>query len=123
MRHGAPASLRHTGTGKIFAAYRTRDEVALALEREGLAGELDNPAFAAELEDIRRTGMTQVRDELITGISALAVPVFDGFGRLVLAIAAIGPSKMLDLRTTGVQAKALRDVAASLSQRLGATAS
>jgi DNA-binding IclR family transcriptional regulator len=122
MRHGIPASLRHTGTGKIFAAYHSRPEVTAALEREGLAGELDQPAFAAELEEIRQSGITQVRDELLPGISAMAVPVFDGFGRLVLAIAAIGPSKMLDLRTGGPQAKALRDVAASLSQRLGATA-
>ncbi len=122
MRHGIPASLRHTGTGKIFAAYRARSEVAAALEREGLAGELDEPAFAAELEEIRQSGITQVRDELLPGISAMAVPVFDGFGRLVLAIAAIGPSKMLDLRTSGPQAKALRDVAAGLSQRLGAAA-
>lgn len=122
MRHGIPASLRHTGTGKIFAAYRDRAEVAAALEQEGLAGELDEPTFAAELDAIRRDGITQVRDELLPGISAMAVPVFDGFGRLVLAIAVIGPSKMLDLRPGGPQAKALRDVGASLSQRLGAPA-
>jgi DNA-binding IclR family transcriptional regulator len=45
--------------------------------------------------------------------------VFDGFGRMVLAIAAIGPNKMLDLRPASAQAKALREAGARLSQRLG----
>ena len=120
MRHGIPASLRYTGTGKIFAAYRSRAEVSAALEREGLAGELDDPEFSAELEEIRASGITQVRDELLPGISAMAVPVFDGFGKLALAIAAIGPSKMLDLRPAGPHARALREVADNLTQRLGA---
>ena len=120
MRHGIPASLRYTGTGKIFAAFHSRPEVAAALEREGLADELDAPTFASELDEIRSTGISLVRDELLPGISAMATPVFDGFGRLVLAIAAIGPTQLLDLRTTGPQATALREVAANLSQRLGA---
>jgi DNA-binding IclR family transcriptional regulator len=120
MRHGTPASLRHTGTGKIFAAFGPRADIAAALAREGLAGALDEPAFAAELAEIRRAGMTRVRDELLSGISAMAVPVFDGFGRLVLAIAAIGPSAMLDLAEHSAQTEALRAVGQHLSQRLGA---
>ncbi len=120
MRHGIPASLRHTGTGKIFAAYRHPAEVAAALEREGLPAALEEPAFAAELADIRRGGLSRVRDELLPGISAMAVPVFDGFGRLALAIAAIGPSAWLDLSDDSAQARALRETGQSLSQRLGA---
>ena len=118
MKHGMLASLRHTGTGKVFAAYGERAEVEAALTQQGLAGALKDPAFAAELEEIRRSGISKVRDELISGISALAVPVFDGFGRLVLAIAAIAPTAMLDLRPHSAQAKALREAGASLSRRL-----
>lgn len=119
MRHGFPASVRHTGTGKLFAAYGPRAQVQAALEKEGLAGALDEPEFTAELDDIRRSGITRVRDELLPGISAMAVPVFDGFGRMVLAIAAIGPNRMLDLRPASLQAKALQEAGAKLSQRLG----
>ncbi|WP_342128479.1 IclR family transcriptional regulator [Hydrogenophaga sp. OTU3427] len=119
MRHGMPASLRTTGTGKVFAAFRERAEIEAALAEEGLPGALDEPAFAAELADIRRERMARVKDELLVGLSALAVPVFDGFGRLVLAIAAIGPSALLDLRTDSPQARSLREVGNMLSQRLG----
>ncbi len=119
MRHGLPASLRTTGTGKVFAAFRERDEIAAALAEEGAPGALDDPAFAAELADIRREHIARVKDDLLPGLSALAVPVFDGFGRLALAIAAIGPSTLLDLRSDSPQARALLDTGRALSQRLG----
>lgn len=123
MRHGTPASLRHTGTGKVFAAFRPRADIERALAQEGLPGALEDPAFAAELDDIRRQGITRVHEELLPGISAMAVPVFDGFGRLALAIAAIGPSARLDLREGSPQVTALREVGDSLSRRLGAVGS
>lgn len=123
MRHGTPASLRHTGTGKVFAAFAPPQAVAEALAREGEAAALDDPAFAAELQDIRRERLSRVRDELLPGISAMAVPVFDGFGRLALALAAIGPSALLDLGEGSPQAQALRAASERLSQRLGALSS
>ena len=120
MRHGTPASLRHTGTGKIFAAFAPPAAVTEALAREGETHALQDPAFVAELDAIRRERLSRVRDELLPGISAMAVPVFDGFGRLALAIAAIGPSALLDLSPGSTQAHALRTAAERLSQRLGA---
>lgn len=120
MRHGTPASLRHTGTGKIFAAFAPAQAVAEALAREGEASALQDTAFAAELEAIRHERLSRVRDELLPGISAMAVPVFDGFGRLALAIAAIAPSALLDLGADSAQAATLRATAERLSQRLGA---
>lgn len=119
MRHGMPASLRSTGTGKVFAAFGERSEIEAALAHEGLSGALDEPAFAAELADIRREHIARVKDDLLPGLSALAVPVFDGFGRLALVIAAIGPSALLDLRTDGLQAQALLETGRALSRRLG----
>jgi DNA-binding IclR family transcriptional regulator len=122
MQHGMLASLRHTGTGKVFAAFAPRQQVQAALAQQGLAGALDEPAFAAELAQIRQEGLSRVQDELLPGISALAVPVFDGLGRVVLALAAMAPSALLDLRSTGTQAQALREAGQRLSRRLGAAA-
>jgi DNA-binding IclR family transcriptional regulator len=120
MRHGTTASIRHTATGKVFAALRAPAEVAAALAREGQAGALDDPVFAAELQVVRDSGLSRVRDELHLGISALAAPVFDGFGQLALVIAAIGPTSQMQLEAGSEQAQALRQLADGLSQRLGA---
>ncbi|MEY5098032.1 MAG: hypothetical protein RJA36_751 [Pseudomonadota bacterium] len=121
MRHGIAASTRHTATGKVFAALHPRAEVAAALAKEGHAGDLDDPGFAAELEAVRATGLSRVQDELLPGISGLAAPVFDGFGQLALVIAAIGPSHQLQLAPGSPQARALVQLAQELSRRLGAT--
>jgi DNA-binding IclR family transcriptional regulator len=119
MRHGSPASLRHTATGKMFAALGDQARIAPLLEAEGFS--LDEPAFAAELQTIRATHLSRVENQLLSGISALAVPVFDGFGQLVLVLAAIGPSVTLNLHPDAPPTQALQRAARSLSERLGAT--
>jgi DNA-binding IclR family transcriptional regulator len=120
MRHGIPASLRYTGTGKVFAAYMPPEVVRAALVAQGEPQAWDDQAFHLELVRIRDLGLSQVREELMPGISAMAAPVFDGFGRLALAIAAMGPTAQLDLSPEGHQASLLREVARRVSLRLGA---
>lgn len=118
MRHGTPASLRHTATGKIFAAFGAPQQIGPLLAAEGHS--LDEPAFVQELDAIRASHLSVVENQLLSGVSALAVPVFDGFGQLVLAIAAIGPSVTLTLDPQGLPAQRLQAQARHLSQRLGA---
>jgi len=120
MRHGTTASVRHTATGKVFAAFGPQGRVAAALAAEGFAGALEEPAFAAELEAVRTHRISTVADQLLPGISALAAPVFDGFGQLVLCLAAIGPSATLKTGLHSPAARHLREAAQALSQRLGA---
>ena len=119
MRHGTPASLRYTGTGKVFSAFMSPALVEAALKDQGEPQAWADPAFQAELAQVRHSGLSVVREELIAGVRAMAVPVFDGFGRLVLALAAIAPSALLDLSPHSPQAQALQACAARLSARLG----
>ena len=120
MRHGTPASLLHTGTGKLFAAFGPRTEIERALAAQGHAGALDKPAFAKELAEVRKRGLSVVKGELLTGIHAMAVPVFDAQGRLVMSIAALAPSALLDISPQGQAAKSLIAAGRELSQALGA---
>jgi DNA-binding IclR family transcriptional regulator len=45
--------------------------------------------------------------------------VFDGFGKLVLAIAAMGPTSLMDLSDGGGLARSMRETGERLSARLG----
>lgn len=120
MRHGTTPSVRHTATGKVFAAFLPRQKIEAAWIAGGHSGTMDDPAFAAELDVIRSTHLSCVKDQLINGVSALATPVFDGFGQMVLCLAAIGPSVSLDIGSNGLPGQYLRESARTLSQRLGA---
>ena len=131
MRHGTVASLRGTATGRVFAAHLPPETVQAALRAEdavanGSAGRARvappsiDATFARELERVRRHGLSQAIDGAVPGVSALAAPVFADGGRIVLCIAAIGPTAIFDARLDGVVADALRRCAQDLSRQLGA---
>jgi DNA-binding IclR family transcriptional regulator len=127
MRHGTVLTLRGTASGRLFAAYLPAADVqaALALEaadggtRSKSSARIDE-AFAADLERVRKEGLSRAIDAAVLGVSALAAPVFDGHGQIVLSLTAIGPSPGFDTAGTGALARELRRVAAELSAQLGA---
>ena len=133
MRHGTVMSLRGTASGLLFAAHLPRERVLAVLRAEArdgagtvssdIAAPGGRPALdgelAATLAQVRREGMARAKDILLPGISALAAPVFDGRGSLLLALTAIGPTAVFDSRAQSPLARTLRAAAAALSKRLG----
>lgn len=116
MRHGTVMNLRGTASGRLFAAYLPAAALAATLGTE--AARFDR-AFARELADVRRGGLASVVDAAVPGVSALAAPVFDAGGALVLGLVAIGPTAALDTAAGGPAAAVLRQAAAALSALLG----
>lgn len=110
MRHGTVMSLAGTASGRLFAAWR-REEAAT------LGEPLPDTAVTAAVRD---AGLATSRDGVIAGVSAVAAPVFEASGRLVLALTAIGPSASFDTEADSPLAIALRETAALVSRRLGA---
>jgi len=119
MRHGTVMSLRGTASGRLFAAYLPPARVREALALEGDGGVIDR-GLASELERIRVEGVSRAVDAAVPGVSALAAPVFDGQGQIVLSLTAIGPSPVFDTAADGALARELRRVATELSSQLGA---
>jgi DNA-binding IclR family transcriptional regulator len=121
MRHGTVMSLRGTASGRLFAAYLPQTLVLPLLRMEnragGRRGGLDEE-LAAALQAIRNEGLSRIRDYALLGISALAAPVFDGRGTLVLGLTVIGPTPAFDSRPDAL-ARTLGSAARTLSARLG----
>ena len=132
MRHGTVMSLRGTASGLLFAAHLSEARVLELLAREPVdpdirpaaggrsgAARLDK-ALKASLAEARRHGISRAIDTSVPGVSAMAAPVFDVRGTLVLSLTAIGPSAIFDTRLDGPVARALRHAALVLSRQLGA---
>lgn len=109
MRHGTVMSLAGTASGRLFATWRPDDAAAL---QEPLPD-------AATQDAVRAQGLAISRDGVIAGVSALAAPVFEASGRLVMSLTAIGPSASFDTRADGPPATLLREAARALSRQLG----
>lgn len=92
MRHGTVVSVRETATGRLFAAFMPRDQVLKVLAKEGEGNSELDAVLEAELLSIRQRQFASIVDGTLKGVTALSAPVFDGFGKMVLAITAIGPS-------------------------------
>jgi DNA-binding IclR family transcriptional regulator len=118
MRLGTVMSLRDTASGRLFAALLPPHQVDAVMGGEAGALRADE-AFQQGLVAIRQHGLAQVDGAAVPGVSALAVPVFDGHGHLVLSLTAIGPSATFDSSVQGAVAGALRLEAQALSTRLG----
>ena len=109
MRHGTVMSLAGTASGRLFAAWRPEE-----------AARLGEPLpDSATLAEVKAQGHATSRDGVIAGVSAVAAPVFEASGRLVMSLTAIGPSASFDTAPDGTLVAALREAAALLSRRLG----
>jgi DNA-binding IclR family transcriptional regulator len=118
MRHGTVMSLRGTASGRLFAAWLPEATLAERLADEGLRA--SGAAFRSELAQVRRDRFSHVVDGAVAGVSALAVPVFDESGAMVLSLTAIGPTALFDAAQAHHVAAALQAVAQRLSRQLGA---
>lgn len=139
MRHGTVMSIADTASGRLFAAYMPPEKVRAVLEEERVR-ERTNPLrdaplalgasvtmrplpsweeFQQRLQEVRAAHASIAIDGLVPGVSALAVPVFDYTGEMVLALTVIGPSGIFDTRPEGPLAQAVRECAREISQRLG----
>ena len=98
--------------------------ILLQLKRAGLVrsvrGAQGGYLLARPSSEITLFDIVQAIDGAVPGVSALAAPVFADGGRIVLCIAAIGPTAIFDARLDGVVADALRRCAQDLSRQLGA---
>jgi DNA-binding IclR family transcriptional regulator len=124
MRHGTVFSITGTASGQLFAAWLDAATVRPLYDAERRsAGARHLPTWAqfaaTTLAEVRAQGLARADGGVVAGVSALAAPVLDHRGQIVLALTAIGPSAALDTRWDGALADQLRQAGTAASARLG----
>lgn len=125
VRVGSILPLRTSAIGRVFAAYTPesilRPVMAAEAKRAASPGTAtpSAAAMARIVAEIRRDWIAAVEGTLIPGLNALAAPVFDQRGALVLVLGAVGRRETLAARPRGPAAAALKETAAALSRQLG----
>lgn len=117
MRHGTVMGVSETATGRLFAALLPTEVLQRTLGPK--TARQVQTSLSAELEAIRQSDMARVDDTVVNGVSALAAPVRDAQGELVLSLTLIGPGATLASREGGAIPGLLQQEAAALSARLG----
>ena len=139
MRHGTVFSMTNTASGRLFAAYldiatikqqfeddRGRHKASLDATDvidESMPAATSLPdwrEFEQQLAQVRAQGLSRSVGEVMPGVNAMAAPVFDHTGAIVLCVVAIGPAAMFDTHWDASLAQSLRECSQQISMRLGA---
>jgi DNA-binding IclR family transcriptional regulator len=127
IRPGSILPLLTSALGLVCAAYLppdlTKRRIAKEIaehKRSGLDFAMKSEAEAArKLADVRARGFSLVRGDLIRGIDAMAVPVLDFKKDLVAVLAAVGPSKSIDVSGKGKSVRELKLAAKKFVSLIG----
>jgi DNA-binding IclR family transcriptional regulator len=127
IRPGSILPLLTSALGLVCAAYLppdlTKRRIAKEIaehKRSGLDFAVKSEAEAArKLADVRARGFSLVRGDLIRGIDAMAVPVLDFKKDLVAVLAAVGPSKSIDVSSNGKSIRELKLAAKKFVSLIG----
>jgi DNA-binding IclR family transcriptional regulator len=127
IRPGSILPLLTSALGLVCTAYLppdlTKRRIAKEIaehKRSGLDFAVKSEAEAAsKLADVRARGFSLVRGDLIRGIDAMAVPVLDFKKDLVAVLAAVGPSKSIDVSSNGKSIRELKSAAKKFVSLIG----
>ncbi|WP_323012105.1 IclR family transcriptional regulator [Castellaniella sp.] len=104
VAEGAVLGLQSSATGRVFATWGNTPSAPLPLEMQ---------------QKIRMDGLAAIEGEHVSGINALSAPVFDGQGRLALALTLVGPASSLLADADSPAAAELWQAARRISETLG----
>jgi DNA-binding IclR family transcriptional regulator len=124
IRPGSILPIHTSAFGLICAAYLPPDVVTRALQAEQpkphfRSGKLSKARQAALFEEIRRNGFSVAQGDMIQGLDAVAVPVLDHRDDLVVCLAAVGASGVLDISSSGRVVRELKACAKRFAQLMG----
>lgn len=113
--------------GKSFLAYMREAEVDRVIAAE--AGEETEGRktrrclrLKRELEEIRRRGFAESFGEIAKGVNAVAAPIFDHQGQVILALGAIGLHSTLPPRRLARLGRKVKEVANLVTRAMGGRA-
>lgn len=119
VRAGWVMPLASSATGRLFVTYLPAALTTPLLEKELARQPELRKGYPASLEEIRTHGLSRVEGDLLRGVSGVAAPVFDYDGKMVASLAAVGIQGLMDVSWRGPIARAVKQAADRLSERLG----
>lgn len=123
-RVGSIMPLLNSATGRAYAAFMAEDIVRPQLEQEWLQKQAQRqgvyPANWAEFQEMKQVilqkGAATVSGDMLVGVNAICVPIFNIHGEIEFCIAALGSESQLPIDFENEKVKALKGTAKALTQ-------
>jgi IclR family KDG regulon transcriptional repressor len=123
VKPGSLLGYHYSAQGKVALAYGgaalVKKIVAAGLPALTPSTITSAKELEKELEQIRRQGWAMAPDEAVTGLNALAVPIFDASGKVAATIAIVDAVQFMPGKATKLQVETLINAGASISESIG----
>lgn len=124
---GTALPVATSSIGRIFAAFGRSDEIDRLLDQEFLSKspptlhgqKMTKVAFKRLIREVREIGIASQQGDLILGLQAIAAPVFDAEGRMVMCLSVVALDAEKHFGPESSEALALREASSELSRNLG----
>ncbi|MDQ0867033.1 DNA-binding IclR family transcriptional regulator [Arthrobacter globiformis] len=123
---GSLTPLHATSSGKVLLAALPAEERSRVLQEVGLPALTprtitDRDTLENQLLDVSRNGYAVVHEEFETGLTAVAVPVYNHFGTVIGSVSISGPSFRFDPENTPGLIQGLQEAGLNISGKIGYT--
>ena len=123
-RVGSIMPLLNSATGRAYAAFMAEDIVRPLMEREWQQKQALNQQvyptnweeFLALKQSIIEQGAATVSGDMLVGVNAICVPIFNAHGEIEFCIAALASDLHLPIDFKNERVKALKETAADLTR-------
>lgn len=123
-RVGSIMPLLNSATGRAYAAFMAEDIVRPLLEQEWqqklAQGQTVYPGNWSEFQEMKQSiikfGAATVSGDMLVGVNAICVPIFNIHGEIEFCIAALGSESQLPIDFENAKVKALKGTAETLTQ-------
>lgn len=123
MRPGTRMQSHASAHGKIWLAFGPEEFYRRSLERdrEALTPQtlIDRELLADEIRAVRSRHWSTAPDQVVTGVNALAAPIFDHRGELAGSLAIVGFTQFIPAEPDERQVDAVVETARRISRALG----
>ena len=121
---GIRLPLYASAAGKVMLAFFSEEDIEHYLDTTDLVKFtpktiVDREQIAADLTEIRKSGLAYNREGFREGITAIAAPVFDHQKEVVASVTISAPTFLLDSNKEKIFEKKLSEIASSFSHMLG----
>jgi DNA-binding IclR family transcriptional regulator len=124
---GQALPLGQGALGRCFLAHLPEADLDRLWSR-GILGPADRrrgqryPQIKTALAEVRRRGFAESFGEVAKGVSAVAAPIFDQWGQVILAVGVIGFSALLPPRRLARCGRKLREISGLITRVIGGQA-
>lgn len=119
IKVGSQVSVTQSAAGLVFATFLPHEVTEKKINEELHTFSIDSEKFQRTIDFVKVNGYAYVKGTTITGISAIAAPIFDRTSKLVATLTIVGLEQSLDTSESSKAVQLLKERSAMISTFLG----